>query len=190
MIYIPKNKILFNQYTSGKEYITEYNKKEYIVMTLHRPANVDDPQNLKKLVEIVSQTISPKKIVFPIHPRTKKIYESLQIKAENIILTEPMGYLEFNYLVKHAKLVITDSGGITEETTVMGIPCLTLRNSTERPETISIGTNKLVGTDPKKLIEPIQHIFEGNWPKGKTPPLWDGNAAERIVKIIEDSILN
>lgn len=165
-------------------------EKEYIVMTLHRPANVDDPQNLKKLVEIVSQTISPKKIVFPIHPRTKKIYESLDLKVKNILLTEPMGYLEFNYLVKHAKLVITDSGGITEETTVMGIPCLTLRNSTERPETCTIGTNKLVGTDPTKLIEPLKQIFEENWPKGNIPPLWDGKASERIVKIIEDIILN
>ncbi len=165
-------------------------EKEYIVMTLHRPANVDDPENLKKLVEIVSETCKSNKIVFPIHPRTKKIYESLEIQPENILLIEPMGYLEFNYLVKHAKLVITDSGGITEETTVMGIPCLTLRNSTERPETCSIGTNKLVGTDPTKLIEPLKQIFEENWPKGNIPPLWDGKASERIVKIIEDIILN
>lgn len=160
-------------------------EKEYIVMTLHRPANVDDPKNLENLVKIVSETVSPNKIIFPIHPRTKKIYQSLDIQPENIILSEPMGYLEFNYLVKNAKLVITDSGGITEETTVMKVPCLTLRDSTERPETCTIGTNMLIGTDPAKLVEPLQNIFAGNWKKGEIPELWDGKTSDRISEILE-----
>ena len=160
-------------------------EKEYIVMTLHRPANVDDPENLKNLVKIVSENVRPNKIIFPIHPRTKKIYESLDLQPENIILSEPMGYLEFNFLVKNAKLVITDSGGITEETTVMRVPCLTLRDSTERPETCTIGTNMLIGTDPNKLIEPLQNIFEGKWKKGEIPELWDGKSTDRIAEVLE-----
>ncbi|MCP9769379.1 UDP-N-acetylglucosamine 2-epimerase (non-hydrolyzing) [Lacihabitans sp. LS3-19] len=160
-------------------------ENEYIVMTLHRPANVDSPENLKKLVKILSETVSPNKIIFPIHPRTKKIYESLDLQPENIVLSEPMGYLEFNFLVKNAKLVITDSGGITEETTVMKVPCLTLRDSTERPETCTIGTNMLIGTDPYKLIEPLQNIFAGKWKKGEIPVLWDGKTSDRIAEVLE-----
>jgi UDP-N-acetylglucosamine 2-epimerase (non-hydrolysing) len=158
-------------------------EKEYIVMTLHRPANVDDPANLRNLVKIVSETVAPNKI--PIHPRTRKVYQSLDLQPENIILSEPMGYLEFNYLVKNARVVITDSGGITEETTVMKVPCLTLRDSTERPETCTVGTNKLIGTDPSKLIEPLKDIFAGNWKKGEIPELWDGKTADRIAEILE-----
>jgi UDP-N-acetylglucosamine 2-epimerase (non-hydrolysing) len=165
-------------------------EKEYIVMTLHRPANVDDPANLLNLVKIVSETVAPNKIIFPIHPRTRKVYESLDLQPENIILSEPMGYLEFNYLVKNAKVVITDSGGITEETTVMKVPCLTLRDSTERPETCTIGTNQLIGTDPSKLIEPLKDIFAGNWKKGEIPEFWDGKTADRIAEILERILKN
>jgi UDP-N-acetylglucosamine 2-epimerase (non-hydrolysing) len=159
--------------------------KEYVVMTLHRPSNVDDAQNLKQIVEVIIETVSPFPIIFPIHPRTRKIFESLSINTKSVILSEPMGYLEFNYLVKNAKVVITDSGGITEETTVMNVPCLTLRNSTERPETCTIGTNKLVGIDPQNLKEPLKQIFNNKWKKGEIPPLWDGKTANRISDIVE-----
>lgn len=110
--------------------------------------------------------------------------EGLGIKSENLHIVEPLGYLEFNYLVKHSKAVITDSGGITEETTVMGIPCLTLRDNTERPETVTLGTNELVGTDPTAIKSALDKLFAGKWKKGGIPELWDGKAAERIVETI------
>jgi UDP-N-acetylglucosamine 2-epimerase len=103
----------------------------------------------------------------------------------NLLLVEPQPYLEFNYLVKHAKAVITDSGGITEETTVMGVPCMTLRNSTERPETVTMGTNELLGIDPKALKPALDRLFAGQWKRGSIPPLWDGHTSERIVKALE-----
>jgi UDP-N-acetylglucosamine 2-epimerase (non-hydrolysing) len=107
--------------------------------------------------------------------------DQLSLNVGNLHLIDPMGYLEFNYLVKHSKAVITDSGGITEETTVMGIPCMTLRNSTERPETCIIGTNELLGTDPKSLKPAMEKLFDGNWKKGDIPLLWDGQTSKRIV---------
>jgi UDP-N-acetylglucosamine 2-epimerase (non-hydrolysing) len=120
--------------------------------------------------------------VFPVHPRTAKIFADLGISAPNLHTIEPLGYLEFNYLVERAQGVITDSGGITEETTVMGVPCLTLRDNTERPETITVGTNELIGTDPKAIAPALQKLLAGNWKKGGIPPLWDGNTATRIVE--------
>ena len=125
-------------------------------------------------------------VVFPIHPRTAKIFTDLGIKADNLHIVDPMGYLEFNYMVKHSKAVITDSGGITEETTVMGVPCITLRDNTERPETITIGTNELIGTNPEAIKPTLEKLFAGKWKEGGVPELWDGKAAERIVeKLIE-----
>lgn len=121
-------------------------------------------------------------VIFPIHTRTAKIIESLALKASNLHIVDPLGYLEFNFLVQHAKAVVTDSGGITEETTVMGVPCLTLRDNTERPETISIGTNELVGTHPKNIQRALEKLFSGTWKKGGIPDLWDGKAAERIAE--------
>ncbi|MBR2887383.1 MAG: UDP-N-acetylglucosamine 2-epimerase, partial [Bacteroidales bacterium] len=123
-------------------------------------------------------------IVFPMHPRTAKIFSDLNISAPNLHIIPPQGYLEFNYLVKNSLAVITDSGGITEETTVMHIPCLTLRDNTERPETCEIGTNMLVGTNPQNIAPAIQKLFDGKWQKGLVPPLWDGKASERIVEIL------
>lgn len=153
----------------------------YFVLTMHRPANVDETEKLKALMhEIVSNTHNLP-VVFPIHPRTAKIFSELDIIAPNLKIVEPMGYLEFNYLVENAKAVITDSGGITEETTVMGVPCITLRDNTERPETITIGTNELIGTDPSAIKPALNKLFAGDWKKGGIPALWDGKAASRIV---------
>jgi UDP-N-acetylglucosamine 2-epimerase (non-hydrolysing) len=157
---------------------------QYLVLTLHRPANVDDEHNLDVLITEIMLHANGLPVVFPVHPRTRKQLDKLENKLSNLILTEPMGYLEFNYLVKNAKAVITDSGGITEETTVLGIPCMTLRNSTERPETCTIGTNELIGTNPKALQPAMEKLFKGEWKKGGIPELWDGKAAERIVQHI------
>jgi UDP-N-acetylglucosamine 2-epimerase (non-hydrolysing) len=157
---------------------------KYIVMTLHRPANVDEESNLKYLIEEIIAHTHGLPLVFPVHPRTAKVLEGLGINAPQLHLVEPMGYLEFNYLVQHAKAVITDSGGITEETTVMGVPCMTLRNSTERPETVDVGTNELLGVDPKAVGPAMEKLFSGNWKKGSIPPLWDGGTSARIVSIL------
>jgi len=156
----------------------------YIVMTLHRPSNVDGYENLRKLLSIVDANVGDKKVVFPMHPRTQKMFEQLNISFDNLIITGPMSYLEFIYLIKHSSGVITDSGGITEETTVLGIPCMTLRNSTERPETVTIGTNEIVGTNPENIKPILEKLIQGNWKKGGIPELWDGKTAGRIVEII------
>jgi UDP-N-acetylglucosamine 2-epimerase (non-hydrolysing) len=160
----------------------ELKKRNYFVLTMHRPANVDEANKLNLLMDEILNNTNGLPIVFPIHPRTAKIFADLGITNPNLKIVDPLGYLEFNYLVKYAKAVITDSGGITEETTVMGIPCLTLRDNTERPETITLGTNELVGTDPKNIKPALLKLFSGNWKEGKTPHLWDGKAAERIIE--------
>ena len=159
-------------------------EKNYMVMTLHRPANVDEEENLKVLIDEIILHSDPFHLVFPVHPRTAKVLERLRIKDERLHLVEPMGYLEFNYLVERSKAVITDSGGITEETTVMGIPCMTLRDNTERPETITLGTNELLGTNPKAIKPAMEILLSGNWKSGSIPPLWDGDAATRIIEKI------
>lgn len=159
-------------------------KGNYFVITLHRPGNVDGEQKLKILLETIIEGVRGFPIIFPVHPRTAKNLQNLGIDAPNLIMVEPMSYLEFNYLVKFAKAVITDSGGITEETTVMGVPCITLRNNTERPETVEIGTNELIGTDPANLPPAFQLLFDNKWKKGAIPPLWDGKTADRILKVL------
>ncbi|HTM98846.1 MAG TPA: UDP-N-acetylglucosamine 2-epimerase (non-hydrolyzing), partial [Pedobacter sp.] len=156
-------------------------EKDYIVLTLHRPANVDQESQLKDLMDEIINHSRGIPIVFPVHPRTAKSLQGLGITASNLHFIEPLSYLEFNFLVEKAKLVVTDSGGITEETTVMGVPCITLRENTERPETITIGTNELIGTNPKAIQPAFEKLFNGDWKKGGIPPLWDGNTAERIV---------
>lgn len=158
---------------------------EYFVLTLHRPANVDGEQKLKALLDTIIEGSRGLPIIFPVHPRAAKNLQSLGIQASNLFMTGPMSYLEFNYLVKHAKMVITDSGGITEETTVMRVPCLTLRNNTERPETVTVGTNELIGTDPKNLPPAFDRLFSGKWKRGEIPELWDGKTGERIVAILD-----
>lgn len=157
---------------------------KYIVMTLHRPANVDEEEKLKDLMNEIIIHSRGLDLIFPVHPRTAKILNHLGIKNERLHMIEPLGYLEFNFLVERSFLVITDSGGITEETTVMGIPCMTLRDNTERPETITIGTNELIGTNPKAIKPAMETLFSGQWKKGGIPPLWDGKTSERIVDVL------
>ena len=157
----------------------------YVVLTLHRPANVDAESSFSRMLQAVSEAVRGLPVVFPVHPRTAATIAKLGKLPENIHLVDPQPYLEFNWLVKNSKAVITDSGGITEEATVMGIPCATLRNSTERPETVEIGTNVLVGTDPEKLAPALAPLFEGKWKTSGIPEKWDGKAAERIVSILE-----
>lgn len=159
--------------------------KEYLVITMHRPGNVDEEQKLKSLMQTVLDTSRNCPLIFPIHPRTAKVFEKLGLSNERLHLVEPLSYLEFNYLVQNSLAVLTDSGGITEETTVMGIPCLTLRDNTERPETCEIGTNELVGTDPKAIPPVMDRLFSGNWKQGNIPELWDGKTSSRIVDVLE-----
>lgn len=161
-------------------------EKGYMIMTLHRPANVDTQDKLKELIDEIVNSSKGMPLIFPIHPRTAKMLEAAGIAAPNLHIIEPLGYLEFNYLVNNAKAVITDSGGITEEATVMGIPCMTLRDSTERPETCTVGTNELLGTNPKAVPPAMEKLFSGNWKKGGIPELWDGQTSPRIVKHIMD----
>jgi UDP-N-acetylglucosamine 2-epimerase (non-hydrolysing) len=158
---------------------------KYFVVTLHRPANVDAGDTFSQLLKAIGDTTRGEKVVFPVHPRTAKTLRDVGAVPNNLLLVEPQPYLEFNYLVKHAKAVITDSGGITEETTVMAVPCMTLRNSTERPETVTMGTNELLGIDPKALKPALDRLFAGQWKRGSIPPLWDGHTSERIVKALE-----
>lgn len=160
----------------------QLSEKGYFVLTLHRPANVDEEDKFLRLMQEITRCAGGLKIVFPVHPRTAKVLQHLQLEYPGLIFSEPLGYLEFNYLVKHAKGVITDSGGITEETTVMGVPCITLRNTTERPETVTVGTNELIGTDPAALAFYMEKILTDHWKSGAVPPLWDGHTAERIIE--------
>jgi len=159
-------------------------EKNYLVLTLHRPVNVDHPANLKTLLDRIGKSANPYTVIFPVHPRTREILKGLKMDHTNIHYTEPMSYLEFIYLVRYARGVITDSGGITEETTVLGIPCITLRDSTERPETCTIGTNELIGTDPSVIPLWVKKMVKGDWKKGSIPEKWDGKAAERIVEVL------
>lgn len=161
-------------------------EKEYLVLTLHRPANVDDAENLKSLIGNIVDAARNIPVIFPVHPRTNKLLQQTGINAPNLYLIQPLSYLEFNFLVKHSKAVITDSGGITEETTVMHIPCITLRDTTERPETCTIGTNELIGTNPSAIKPVLNKLFDGKWKQGNIPPLWDGKTAERIVDNLLD----
>ena len=163
---------------------------QYFVLTLHRPANVDGEQQLLRVLRAIAEGTGGLPVVFPVHPRTAKTLRELGQQIPGLHHVGPQGYLEFNYLLQHAKGVITDSGGITEETTVMGVPCLTLRDNTERPETVTIGTNELVGTNPANLAPALSRLLAGQWKKGAIPEKWDGKAAERIVEHLERVLVN
>ncbi len=157
----------------------------YALVTLHRPSNVDDPATLDSVIRTLDTLSREIRIVFPVHPRTRKQLESLRgwTPGRNIQLIDPVGYLEFLALQLHAVLVVTDSGGIQEETTYLGVPCLTVRNNTERPVTTTIGTNVLVGQDRETLLSEARRVLSGRAKKGGIPPLWDGRAAHRIAQI-------
>ena len=160
--------------------------KEYIVITLHRPSNVDQRDNLKKIINDIILNSKNLDLIFPMHPRTSKVFKSFNLKSKRLHIVNPLSYLEFNYLVKNSKAVITDSGGITEETTYMGIPCITLRDSTERPETVTEGTNELIGSNPESIKPILEKLFEGRWKKGTIPELWDGKTSERIINKLSE----
>ena len=157
-------------------------EKEYLVLTLHRPANVDEEHKLKELINEIIAHSGNLPLIFPVHPRTAKIISGLGISHPRLHMTPPLGYLQFNYLVEKCKAVITDSGGITEEATVMGVPCMTLRDNTERPETITTGTNELLGTNPKALKPAMEKLLAGNWKTGGIPEMWDGRTGDRIIQ--------
>ena len=159
--------------------------QQYFVVTMHRPSNVDGIVQLQAMLSAIGEGCRGMPVVFPVHPRTAKNLRELPGLPDNLRLVEPQPYLEFNFLVKHAKAVITDSGGISEETTVMGVPCLTLRDTTERPETVTIGSNELIGTDPAKLRPALGKLFAGEWKEGSIPEKWDGKTSKRIVAVLE-----
>jgi len=155
--------------------------KSYYVMTLHRPSNVDEEQQLTDLISTIVEKSEGKPIIFPVHPRTKKLLQNLNLNYNQLHYVEPQGYLNFIYLIKNAFAVLTDSGGITEETTMMNVPCITFRDSTERPETCEIGSNELVGSDISKIEKAFERLNAGQWKQAEAPFLWDGKTSERIV---------
>jgi UDP-N-acetylglucosamine 2-epimerase (non-hydrolysing) len=158
--------------------------ERYALVTLHRPSNVDDSASLQSILKALLEVNQQLEVVFPVHPRTRQRIEQFGIDIEKLHLLEPMPYIEFLSLQRRATVVITDSGGIQEETTYLGVPCLTLRSNTERPVTVSIGTNVLTGQDLGLLSSELKKILEGKAKKGSTPPLWDGHAGERIAQAL------
>jgi UDP-N-acetylglucosamine 2-epimerase (non-hydrolysing) len=165
----------------------------YAVLTLHRPSNVEDPAALKGLLAAVEVIQRETVVVFPVHPRTRKNLatwglDQLLQGLPNVRLTEPAGYLDFLKLLSCARAVLTDSGGIQEETTILKVPCLTLRHNTERPITVEIGSNRIVGTDPKNILAAWSDLTQGLFPAAKVPPLWDGKAAWRIAQILDEKL--
>ena len=163
-------------------------KKKYLLLTLHRPANVDQENDLSLILESLSSASQGIPIIFPIHPRTEKILNRSNIELNWIKAIPSQSYLEFMYLLKNSLAVITDSGGITEESTILNIPCMTVRENTERPETVNIGTNELIGTDPSKFKPWFEKLFNSEWKSGTAPDKWDGKAGERIIKILNQNI--
>jgi len=156
----------------------------YALVTLHRPSNVDGSAVLKSILESLLQVNEHLEVVFPVHPRTRQRLAEFGVKLDKIHLLEPLPYIEFLALQRSATVVITDSGGIQEETTYLGVPCLTMRSNTERPVTVSMGTNVLVGQDGNKLCSELTRILEGKAKTGSIPPLWDGQTGERIAEIV------
>lgn len=168
----------------------------YATLTLHRPSNVDDKQTLQGILNVLQEISAELPIIFPIHPRTRKMVDQFNLghyfnqgrEVSGIWLTEPLGYLEFLHLNMQARMCLTDSGGLQEETTVLGVPCLTMRNNTERPITCEVGTNVMVGNQPDEILKQARNILNGNVKQGTIPEKWDGHAAERIVDHILDKV--
>ena len=164
-----------------------------MLLTLHRPSNVDTPQSLIKILRALKEVQKYLKIIFPAHPRTRKNIQKLGLtgriaRMKNLTVISSLGYLDFLALMCQARFVMTDSGGIQEETTVLKIPCLTLRENTERPVTVEKGTNQLAGNDPNRIIKASQRILQGRKRKSQIPPFWDGHAAQRIVQILDERL--
>ena len=162
--------------------------RQYALITLHRPANVDDPQMLRKILTSMLALNKDLPVIFPVHPRTRQAIRQFGLETDGIRMTDPVSYLEFLALQSRATVVITDSGGIQEETTYLGIPCLTARANTERPVTVEIGTNILIGDDMEKLRTETLNVLNGRGKKGSVPPLWDGHASERIASILTNRL--
>lgn len=164
----------------------EWEGRRYVLTTLHRPSNVDDPVVLQSFLDAFGEISREIPVIFPLHPRTRQRFDSAAYTARfpQVHLAQPLGYLEFLALQKFAVAVITDSGGVQEETTYLGIPCLTVRNNTERPVTVTVGTNTLVGQDMQRLLQEVGQILSGGGKRGQIPPLWDGRAGERIAAVI------
>lgn len=169
-------------------------KNEYCLITLHRPSNVDNKAILEKLARAIRKISERVKVIFPVHPRTTRMIKEFGIgkyfDSPGILITEPIGYVETVALISNARLVITDSGGLQEETTYLGVPCLTLRENTERPITVSVGTNTIVGTNTELLLREFRRIMNGKYKKGKQPKYWDGNTAGKITKILRKKLLH
>ena len=165
-----------------------HSSQEFAVLTLHRPSNVDNVEVLSALLDTIVAVSKKCPLVFPVHPRTQNQMKQhgLDSKLHNqrVVLSGPLGYLELLGLIKKAKLVLTDSGGLQEETTALGVPCLTLRESTERPITVIQGTNTIVGNDGAKILQTVDDIFQSGGKAGRIPPLWDGEAAGRVAEIL------
>ena len=187
--------VAFEKEIEAADVLDKYkiNPQQYVLMTMHRPATVDHEEGLRDLLNIINYTTKFYSLVFPIHPRTLKRIQDFNMEEEfrkndRLIITESMDYFSFQKLIKHCKLVLTDSGGIQEETTFYQVPCLTVRENTERPSTITIGTNQLMGFDTELILEKVEEAKAGNAKKGEVPPLWDGKATERIFDYIAKNL--
>lgn len=168
-------------------------QKQYILTTIHRPSNVDTAEGLDLVTDLLMKLSQVQKIVFPVHPRTRKALEQNEmfrsLKEDGcVVLTEPLGYFDFQKLIQESSCVVTDSGGIQEETTFLGIPCLTLRPNTERPVTIDIGTNMLLPFNTAEIIHHVQSVLDGNYKRGSIPEMWDGHATERIFEVLSRQV--
>lgn len=182
--------------TNNSQLLEKYSleKEKFVLITMHRPSNVDIPEQLKDLLEIFNEISKKYKVVFPIHPRTRKNinefgFENIIKDNKNLLLIEPAGYIDFLTLMKNSNFVLTDSGGIQEETSVLGIPCLTIRTSTERPSTIKLGTNRLIQPESKQIRNAVIELMNNRPTTNTEIPLWDGKASERITEIIVNNIL-